>query len=108
MPKITAPLFSLTAAGTIAGLITYRTNGRAQIAQANRTEQPTRTPRQARHRTLFLRAANAWHEVPAETRTKWRDLAVRQTLTAWNLYLREYLAQNVIEGQQPIIPNLQG
>lgn len=108
MPKLIGPLFSLTASKSLAGLITYRTHRRNQIAQALRPRQKVRTQRQSIQRNKFAVARNSFKLLAPADIQKWRMLANAQRLQPFNLYFREYVAQNVIAGNQPLIPANRG
>ncbi|MEO6639417.1 MAG: hypothetical protein ABIN25_14150 [Ginsengibacter sp.] len=108
MPKVTGPIFSLTANGTLGGLITYKNNMRAQIAKANRWAQVTRTTKQSAQRNKFATARAQYDALDSPTKAKWMQLAINQNLQAFNLYLREYCTQAVIAPDAPRLPNNQG
>lgn len=104
MPKLQGPLFSLTASNSLGGLIEYRNHGRQQVAQALRPQQKIRTERQGKQRTKFTQAHAAFTALAPTERAQWATLAARQSLLPFNVFLREYCAQQVIDGSAPQIP----
>jgi len=102
MARVTGPLFSLTAANSIAETITYYTvRGIACVRQYFVPANPNTVAQQAR-RTIFTWAVNGWHNIlSAANRLEWRDAEARPPeYTAMNYYVSEYI-QAIDAGTTP-------
>jgi hypothetical protein len=49
-------------------------------------------------------AIRAWKTLDAATKTHWKNRALLLKLTGYQLYLREYLRQNIAPPHHPVIP----
>lgn len=104
MPKLTGPLFSASATGTFAGLIEYRKVGGKAVAAKIRTRTKPRSAGQQERSARFSEAAAAWSELTAMQKNQWRDAAASQPMNGYQLFISEFLKQDVVSPALPTIP----
>jgi hypothetical protein len=104
MAKITGPLMSFAAAGTIAGLLTFRAELGKTIATRQRAAATTPTTRQLAARQRAAWAADSWRDVSQTSRDQWQTRATAARLPIFGLYLREFMTQQCGPGDQPMVP----
>lgn len=94
MAKITGPLFSTSAHGSIGRQITHQ-SGKIQ-PQAKNWSKPTgaRSPRQTARRLRFLTIAATWAILTQEQRAPYEATAKHRHITGWNVFLSEQLKNN--------------
>jgi hypothetical protein len=104
MAKVTAPLLSLAATGSIARRITFRTLAGRSIA--SRWTAPTTPPStyQVEDRQRAADAAAAWAQASTKDRNAWRAAATAARLPVYAIYMREYILQRCAPDTQPLIP----
>ncbi len=88
MARITNPLHSLTASGTLAGAVTFLSGKHGAIAKSYKIQTKTRTPAQDAHRLAFGNIMKWWQTLTADE--KRGMLEQRETwLEFWQLYYPE-------------------
>jgi hypothetical protein len=104
MAKIIAPLFSGAASGRFSNLAEFRmVNGQAIAAGIKERRKPI-APQTEAQASRFKTAANAWTALDEVSRDLWRDAAALQSMSGYNLWIREYLQQGIVPPAQPVIP----
>lgn len=73
MVRTTLPLFSLSAAGTIARTLTYASNRSGPFARLRTKPGDPRTQKQLAHRTAMLFSARAWAVLSAANKATWNN-----------------------------------
>ncbi len=87
MVKLTGPMNSLAAGGTLANTITFSTNkGRAYARTRVLTPNP-KTPPQVSQRMLWQFASRAWNGVPSADKESWAAIAARTDTSPYNAYM---------------------
>lgn len=104
MAKTNGPLMSLSAAGTVAGCMTYRTTAGKQIAQGQTIRRAQPTQAQTENRAAFSECAQHWHTIDTTERDLWAALALRLRLPVFACYAQEWNRQNATAAAPPIIP----
>lgn len=106
MAKIQGPLLSFSAAGTVAGLLNFRTIGRGPIVQRAQILSPTPTPRQQDVTQRGAEAASSWRAMSKAERDEWRPIAQRRAIPIFAAYLAEYIGQFSNPYTPPRLPAL--
>lgn len=105
MPKVTGPLFSLTASGTYQGLLTYRTGqGRTTVSSPS-VSKKTRSSAQIEHSANIAAMAEYWSGMPEIERQAWRNRAAQAQLQGRALFWREWIAQQSTPENPPVVPH---
>jgi len=91
MPKLTGPLFSISAHGTMKDTITYQGSPSGPRVQLVPKHRDMFTGSQSLVRTSFLQAASQWRALDGATKTWWNTRAEGQGMTGYNLYIKVYL-----------------
>lgn len=106
MAKVTAPLLSFDAAGSIGDTITFgkwkgRNYARRKVAPTN-----PNTAGQQTQRTAFGNAVASWKAQDQATQDSWTDRAkaLGLVMSGFNLYVREYISQGVVDPATPTLP----
>lgn len=88
MAKVTGPLHSEDARGTLAGMLTFRSgNGPRTCRKTGRSTKPL-TEAQQLHHTAFSMLAAAWSAADPADRLTWSPLAVPANVTAYAAYIQ--------------------
>jgi hypothetical protein len=91
MARVTGPLHSDSASGSIKGGLTYGSWKGRNYVRATVTPSNPRTAAQTGHRTLFAFIASLWGNLTAQNQATWADLASTFSITAFNAYMKENL-----------------
>lgn len=94
MAKLTAPLLSGTARGTIAGSLTFSTYKGLKVAKSIPTHPDALTLAQAYQRFNFRDAVDFWMTLTPAQRAAYSAPGARRHLTAMQEFIRQYLATN--------------
>lgn len=104
MPKVKGPLMSATASGTFRNMIEFRTVGNATRVAGRRTAPRTRTAAQQVQSARFAAAVGGWGRLDVPGKASWKAAAAGTATTGYQLYLREYQRQAIVEPDQPHVP----
>jgi len=102
MAKVSGPLLSLGASGTIGGLMTFSNwKGQNYVRQRVTPYNPQSTD-QTTQRGLFTDAVTHWQAKDAPTKLTWTDRAkeLGYTMSGFNFFVQQYLAQ----AGDPVLP----
>lgn len=98
MPKLTAPLLSLRASGSIGKTITYLSHTNKQYARGYVKARFSRTETQENMRFLMSDASEAWRLnlgiIDADYKLYFDNLAIGLCMSGFNLYMREAIKYN--------------
>ncbi|MEI6150007.1 MAG: hypothetical protein WCS01_12970 [bacterium] len=106
MPKVTGPLFSLSASGTFMGAMEFRKckEGWGVVAKM-RTRRKPRTSSQILHNQQWSSASAAWSGLLAEEKTTWQDKAKTSGYkTGFMLWISEWFTQRIQSPERPLLP----
>ena len=103
MAKLTGPLFSMGAHGSIGAKLTIRRNRGSHTAVSTPTPTGPASQRQLEQRQVWRNARAQWHALPAPARAAWTNTAVSWGLPAFALWAREYALQQC---EPPTLPQL--
>jgi hypothetical protein len=91
VPKVSGPLFSLGAGGSLGDGITYQGGRRGARVERRPRHRDAGSAAQLSHRGVFLDAVAYWHALSAAEKAVYNERADPLSLTGYNLCLREYL-----------------
>ena len=91
MAKITNPLHSLTASGSVAALITYRHTAARAIAHRLPAASKSATAAQLARRALYAAGCAAWQALTPEEKAAWAATGEVVNLSGFSLYIKTYL-----------------
>jgi hypothetical protein len=93
MAKITGPLFSRAASGTIGKKIQFRATPSGAVALRTPTHTPSATDAQKEHRERYAAECGNWQAMDDTERAPYVAIAAAQRITAFNAYLAWALIQ---------------
>ena len=108
MAKIQGPLMSMSASGSIADAVTHRATKHGAVAQAKSKPTGPASEAQHRERLRFANAMHQWDSLTPEQRAPWEALATAHPLNDYKIFVREYLLQQVVPPNLPLIPAAPG
>ena len=92
MVKVTGPIFSVDAKGTLGGAITYQGgSGKHRVIRVP-THKDAGSGDQLTQRALFLGAAARWHLLGAEDKADYEVFGVVYHMTGYNWHMKLYLS----------------
>lgn len=92
MAKVTAPLLSLSASGTLAKSLNYCTTGfTATVRRVRGRAKPVdpRTPEQQSNRDFFTRSVSTWQFLTGGLKDIFSSAASSEKMSGFNLYIVE-------------------
>lgn len=92
MAKVTAPLMSLTASGSIANVLTMLHTNARQVAKRKSAPTGAASPFQTARRAFYQLAAADWRALDQPTRTTYQPAADAARITLYNAYMAARLA----------------
>lgn len=105
MPKVTGPLFSINASGSVAGLLTFKNTAHGFVAQRTPHGHDSATTWQLIERQSMRDAAAAWKTLDPALKTIWGANALPSIRSAWMSFFLEWKAQQITPGNLPLIPS---
>lgn len=98
MARLTCPLLSLTATGTLGDHLAYYGDGKAAFARSNTNRRALRragiklppTPAQQLVRDRWTAGVAAWHTIDAGERAAYAEAADAFAITGFNLFMQQY------------------
>jgi len=91
MVKVTGPLFSVRARGSLGDGISFQGSGAGVRVERRPRHRDRQSLGQLAHRDLFLEAVAYWHGLTAEQKVEYGERGEVAHITGYNLCLREYL-----------------
>jgi len=104
MAKVKNAFFSIGASGTVANLLTINQRAIVQYARKKPSGYKPATTAQAYYRQRCRDAAEAWHAMQPDDRSKWISLAAQHGKNAFAKYLTEWQSQGSEPGYPASIP----
>lgn len=93
MAKVTGPLLSIAAAGSVGGILNFRGDGRNPTASQHRATPSRITEASAANRLRAAHAASAWHSLTTQERQQWSAAALGAALPPFGYYLQQWQRQ---------------
>ncbi len=91
MAKITGPLHSTNATGSLAGAITYRDSKGGAVAHKMPTASKSKTPAQLARRSNYAAACTSWNALPAQTKIEWALIGATRNISGFNAFISSQL-----------------
>lgn len=88
MTKVTNPVFSFAAWGTVAEFLEFQRRKKDTIARAHSIPYQPQTDSQVYHRYLFKNVIRYWRTLTAAEQLQWRKDASRYRMTGYQLFMR--------------------
>lgn len=106
MARVTGPLFSLSARGTIGDCITYSVWKGIEYVRQWFTPHNPQSAAQTNIRGIFAMGVQGWQNIlTGAQRTAWDDDANRpQGMSGFNYYMREYIEAMLAGTTPPVAP----
>lgn len=98
MPKVTGPLFSVAASGTLSKTLTYRNTRRGAVVSRHAVPSGLPSAAQIAHRNQFALIAADWVAASPEDKATWDALAESLGISAYDAYTKHNW-QRVIDNQ---------
>lgn len=105
MPKVTGPLFSINASGSVAKLLTFRNTAHGFIVQRCPQDFKSDSSWQLIERQSMRDAAAAWQALDPAIKTIWQSNTLPTIRSGWMSFFLEWKAQQVEAGNLPLIPS---
>ena len=106
MAKVKGPLLSLGASGSVGKSMTFgKWKGINTVRIASTPANPNTAAQQAQ-RSTFQLAVASWKAQDAADQLTWtnRAKALGLSMSGFNLYVREYIAQGIVDPAVPTLP----
>jgi len=91
MAKVRGPLLSQTAQGSIHKNITFSVRKSGQQVRFQNKQSDVITSARIFHRSNYRLSVNAWNILNDAEKLDWKNLALRDHMTGYNLFMRYYL-----------------
>lgn len=104
MTKVLGPLFSLAASGTYRRSLVFRTRqSGTHVARLPATTAP-RSPGQTAHALKISEMSSTWMSLTPAEKAAWASCGAQSSLTGYQLYWREWIAQGATPAAPPLNP----
>jgi len=94
MPKLKGPLFSLTAQGPLAKLLTFRRRGSETVVGIPTTHPDAKSAAQLSWRTMYEACSALWHTLSSAEKQAWETNAKSKHMTGFALWQSQCLRPN--------------
>lgn len=90
MAKLTGPLMSQNASGSIGARLTFSRRKTGQQARFQRAQKDKKSVGQLRNREVYFEAVGDWQALPVAEKEIYNKKAVGRGLTGFNLFVKDY------------------
>lgn len=104
MPKTTAPLFSVSASGTVARIITFRAMRVGNRVQVRPFVAPSPSAQQRNIRAIARAARDGWRAADLPTKAAWQHYALHIGLPTYAAWLQEWMRQRPAAATDLLVP----
>lgn len=108
MAKVQGPLMSVSASGSVANAATHRATKHGAVVQQKSKPTGPASEAQQRERLRFANAMHQWDQLTTEQRAPWVLLATTHPLDDYKIFVREYLLQQCVPPNLPLVPAAPG
>lgn len=91
MARLTGPLHSETASGTVGGALTFSMRASGPQARRQRKQKYTPTAAQIAVREIYGAAVEGWRSLDSPTKETYNDRAESLFMSGYNLFVQEFL-----------------
>ena len=91
MAKLTGPLLSSGAAGSLSDVLTFSSRRSGPQTRFQRRQRDILTSKREAQRGAYGAGVEAWRSLSASEKNYWRELAVGKKMTGYNLFMQNYL-----------------
>lgn len=91
MAKITSPLMSITAAGSIGSMLTFSTTTSSPVAKRMSAPAKRTSAAQQARRVIYIDAVSGWHALTETEKAEYSAQAKPLNITGYNLFLSQIL-----------------
>jgi len=91
MPKVTGPLFSIAASGSLANAISYRKRPGYFQVEKKPVKRDLKSAAQLAHRSTFTSATSHWNSLSGASKAAYNALANPLRMTGYNYVIRSWL-----------------
>lgn len=96
MAKITGPLFSQTASGSVGARLTFSQRKTSRQARFQNSQKDIITSRRTPYRVLYSAAVSAWNCLDLITKDAFRVFAVGMRITGYNLFVKLHISGDIV------------
>ncbi len=104
MPKVTGPLFSVTATGQLAGVLDYTMRGSKAVVRQKRRWTAPPSPLQALQQDAMASMAACWSQQPQTYRDTWAARGPAFNKTGFQLFFQQWFIQASTCTTLPTLP----
>ena len=104
MPKVTGPLFSVTATGQLAGVLDYTMHGGTCTVRQKRRWTPPPNALQALQQQAVGQMSDCWGLQTQAYRDTWAARGPAYGLTGYQLFWKQWFIQGSTCANLPILP----
>ena len=104
MAKLQGPLFSISASGTVAALLTYRATPAGPVAQLRPVPRTAASFAQRSERDRCAAYAALWRTLNTDEKAPWLALAVARRSSPWIAFHNEATVQQTVPPSRPLLP----
>ena len=106
MAKITGPLMSISASGSIGKVLGFRATPSGAVVARCPAPYPQNTPNMLLNQKRMRDARATFKELNIIDAADWQALGMKYRMSAWAEFFKEYQAQNIMHPAAPLIPAL--
>jgi hypothetical protein len=104
--KVRHPLHSISASGSVGGVVTFRNTKAGAVVTAKPKSYKAETPAQLVQQARMKAASATWKTLNAADRKSWQTVGKKYGRSAWFSFFAEYQFQNVTAPGAPLIPEV--
>lgn len=104
MPKVTGPLFSVTARGSLGKMITFRQVQNSSLVSIHSAPTGAASAVQTAYRNRVGEMAGSWSSQTQPVKDLWIARGVFFSLSGYQLWWREWIAQGSTPNNPPALP----
>lgn len=104
MPKVTGPLFSVTASGTLGKTLTYQNKAGGHVVRTPPSHTPPHNENQEAHKALVRFMIRAWSGLDDYTKSLWNQRGPAFGMSGFKLWWRQWFLQNSNSESYPTLP----
>lgn len=104
MAKVSQPLFSFSATGTVGGMVSFRSTGGPHVAKRKPSAYSQDTAAMRANQQRMKDARTAFKALDADTLAAWRQTAAQYNKETWTYFFTQYQYQLITAPDAPQVP----